>query len=190
MKRRHLLDRLIAAAFTCLIVIYLVLVFNNAEFFNWVFERHQNRLSWYIRPLFLIPFCFFAYWRSLAGIAGTIFLLLTSMCWFSKPVVVDDQVREFLQFEKDWLTQNWGLSKILLMLLVPASLAALAVSLWRRGLWLGISVIVCMALGKIVWSLTQAGESGASILVPAITGLLLCVLAVLWGFKILERKSG
>ena len=35
----------------------------------WTRARHHNILSWYIRPLFLPPFGFFAHRRSLSGIA-------------------------------------------------------------------------------------------------------------------------
>ena len=34
----------------------------------WAWARHHNILSWYIRPRFLLPFCLFAYRRSLLGI--------------------------------------------------------------------------------------------------------------------------
>ena len=40
----------------------------------WAWDRHHNSLSWYIRPLFLIPF-YFAYQRSLRAI----------MAWFPAP---------------------------------------------------------------------------------------------------------
>jgi hypothetical protein len=30
------------------------------DFLSWVWARHHNELSWYVRPLFLLPFCFFA----------------------------------------------------------------------------------------------------------------------------------
>jgi hypothetical protein len=30
---------------------------------TWAWARHHNILSWYIRPLFLLPFCLFAYRR-------------------------------------------------------------------------------------------------------------------------------
>ena len=40
------------------------------ELAAWAWARHHNILSWYIRPLFLLPFCFFAYRRSLPGIGA------------------------------------------------------------------------------------------------------------------------
>ena len=51
----------------------------------WAWARHHNILSWYIRPLFLLPFCFFAYRRSLLGITLTLVALATSMAWFPAP---------------------------------------------------------------------------------------------------------
>jgi hypothetical protein len=42
----------------------------TGEFVGWAWERHHNVLSWYVRPLFFLPFCFFAYRRSLLGITS------------------------------------------------------------------------------------------------------------------------
>ena len=53
------------------------------EFGDWAWDRHHNILSWYIRALFLLPFCFFAYRRSFLGITLTLVALATSMFWFS-----------------------------------------------------------------------------------------------------------
>lgn len=182
-------DIKIALFFALLTVLFLVIATTNQSFFHWVFERHQNLLSWYIRPLFLIPLCYFAYKRSWAGISLTIFCLFTSMFWFRKPEFVSEQVKAFLQFEKDWLFGAFTFKKLLLMLTVPVSFAALGLAFWKRSLWMGLAVVVLMATGKIIWSIQNAGESGKSILIPAIIGLTLCTAFIWFGFKRLEKNT-
>lgn len=182
-------DKSIALLFAFLTIFFLVLCTINEDFLNWVFERHQNQLSWYIRPLFLIPFCFFAYKHSLAGISITIFCLATSMFWFNKPEIVSEEVKMFLQFEKDWLYSDLNFNKLLLLLTVPISMGALALAIWKRNLWMGLAVVVLMATGKIIWSIQNAGEAGKSIVVPAVLGLLVCVGLIFYGFKQMERKK-
>ncbi|MCI0768573.1 hypothetical protein [Bacillus sp. TL12] len=71
------------------------------DFFTWAFERHHNILSWYIRPLFLLPFCYFAYKRNVKGIIITLIALFTSMFWFPKPETVDSKVEKFLAMEME-----------------------------------------------------------------------------------------
>lgn len=162
----------------------------SPAFFQWAFERHHNVLSWYVRPLFLIPFCFFAYRRSWAGILGTLFALLTSMCWFPAPVAVSESVREFLAMEIEWLTGTWTAPKILMSLLVPASLFALGLAFWKRNLWFGLTVVVLIAVAKLTWSVAFGGEAGWSILAPAAVGLVVCVGLISMGFRRMERKAG
>lgn len=161
----------------------------HQPFFNWIFDRHHNQWSWYIRPVFLIPFCFFAYKRSWSGIAITIFCLFTSMFWFNKPEVVSDNVQLFLQFEKDWLYGEWDYKKALLIITVPISFIALGLAFWKRSLFMGLGVVALMASGKIIWSVQNAGESGKSIIVPAILGLIICSGFIFYGFKKLEKKN-
>jgi hypothetical protein len=180
-------DNIIAFVFFGLTLAFLIMSMTNQAFFDWVFDRHHNQWSWYIRPIFLIPFCFFAYKRSLAGISIIIFCLLTSMFWFNRPEVVTDNVKTFLQFEKDWLYGEWDLKKILLIITVPISFIALGLAFWKRSLVMGLGVVVLMATGKIVWSIQNAGDAGKSILVPAIVGLLLCIGLLFYGFKRLEK---
>lgn len=182
-------DQKIALLFLALTILFLVVSMTNQTFFDWVFDRHHNQWSWYIRPIFLIPFCFFAYKRSWAGISITVFCLFTSMFWFNRPEVVTDDVKAFLQFEKDWLYGAWDYKKILLLSTVPVSFIALGFAFWKRSLFMGLGVVVLMATGKIVWSIQNAGESGKSILIPALLGLVLCSGLIVYGFKKLEKKK-
>jgi len=182
-------DKFIALVFGLLTLLFLILAFINQDFFNWAYERHQNQFSWYLRPLFLIPFCYFSYKRSWAGILGTMFLLLTSMFWFPKPDMVSDQVMQFLEMEKEYLSGDWGFAKILISSLVPVSLTALAVAFWKRSLWVGISVIIFIAIAKMTWSVMFGGEAGKSIFVPAIVGLVICIVFIYLGIRKMEKKK-
>src|SRR6187402_2960732 len=181
-------DKIIALLFATLTLLFLVVSMTNQTFFDWVYDRHHNQWSWYLRPIFLIPFCFFAYTRSWAGISITIFCLFTSMFWFNRPDVVSDNVKTFLQFEKDWLYGEWDFKKTMLIITVPISFFALGLAFWKRSLLMGLGVMVLMATGKIVWSIQNAGESGKSILIPAILGLIICSGLIFYGFKRLERS--
>lgn len=181
-------DKQLGFLFFILTVLLIILAMTNKGFFDWAFERHQNQLSWYIRPLFIIPFCYFAYKRSWAGIMVTMFMVFTSMFWFPKPAVVSNQVAEFLEMEKEYLTGGWGLSKVLIALLIPASLSALAAAFWKRSLLVGMAVMVFIALAKISWSVVWGGESGKSVLVPAMVGLVICIILVFIGFKKMEKS--
>ena len=51
---------------------------------DWAYHRHENVLSWYVRPLFLLPLAWFAHRRSGWGIAATLVALATSMAWFPR----------------------------------------------------------------------------------------------------------
>ncbi len=175
-------DKIVALVFGFL-TLALILALTNTEFLNWAFSRHQNILSWYIRPLFLIPFCYFAYKQSWAGISITIFLLATSMFWFPAPAVVNPQETQFLEMELTYLTSGWGFAKILMTLLIPLSFIVLGAAFWKRNLLLGLSVIVLIAMAKMIWGVVFGGESGTSIFAPAIIGLLICAALIYFGFK-------
>lgn len=180
-------DKVIAFIFLVLTILFIVVSMTNKTFFDWVFARHHNQWSWYIRPVFLIPFCFFAYKHSWTGISITIFCLFTSMFWFNSPDVASENVKTFLQFEKDWLYGAWDYKKMLMLMTVPISFYVLGLAFWKRSLFIGIGVVVLMATGKIIWSIQNAGESGRSILIPAIAGLIICCIFIYYGFKKLEK---
>ena len=160
------------------------------EFAAWAWARHHNELSWYIRPLFLLPFCYFAYKRRLWGIVLTVLALATSMFWFPVPDSVDPQAVEFLAVEKEYLTDGWSLWKVMLALLVPVSFAALAVAFWKRSLVWGLAVINAMVLVKIVWSFYFGDESGGLTLLPsALAGLAVCDAAILYIVRRMRKGS-
>lgn len=181
-------DLLLGGIFFILTITFIVISMTNKPFFDWVFERHHNQWSWYLRPLFLLPFCYFAYRKSFTGMMVSIFALFTSMFWFPKPEIVSESVIDFLEFEKEYLYGEWNLSKQLLTLTIPISFIALGLAFWKRSVIMGIAVVVLMATGKMVWSIQNAGESGKSILIPAILGLLICCGLIFYGFKRLEKK--
>ncbi len=159
------------------------------DFLLWAWERHHNVLSWYIRPLFLLPFCYFAYKRSITGIALTLLALATSMFWFPAPEDPDPRVLEFLAMEKEYLTGEWTLAKVLMSSLVPISLTALALAFWKRSFVWGLIVLNAMALGKIGWSFFYGDVSGGlAVSVPALVSLVVCNVVVLYALRKVRGK--
>jgi hypothetical protein len=159
------------------------------EFAAWAWDRHHNVLSWYIRPLFLLPFCYFAYKRSLWGITLTVVALATSMFWFPAPERVEAGAAAFLAVEREYLTSDWSLWKVLLALIVPASFAALAVAFWKRSLLWGLGVINAMVLVKVVWSFYFGEASGGLTLLPsAVVGLALCDAVIVYVVRRMRRR--
>lgn len=182
-------DRLLTLLFVILTLVFFGVCATSESFVAWAFERHQNQWSWYIRPLFLIPFCFFAFKQSYSGVFGTILALFTSMFWFNAPETVAPNVQEFLAFEVDWLFLTpWDFQKIMLTLLVPVSFFLLALACWKRSLWMGLGVMALMATGKIIWSVYNAGSSGNAVIIPALVGLVLCMILVFVGFRRMKRN--
>lgn len=180
-------DTLIGLIFLVLTLVFIIVSMINEPFFDWVFDRHHNQWSWYLRPIFLIPYCFFAFKQSFSGMMLCLFALFTSMFWFPKPEVVSEQVIDFLQYEKDYLYGEWNATKAFMTFLIPFSLGALGLAFWKRSLWIGLGVMVFMASGKMVWSVQNAGEAGYSIFVPALIGLVICMGMIFLGFRRLKK---
>ncbi len=158
-------------------------------FLSWAWARHHNTLSWYIRPLFLLPFCYFAYRRSIKGIALTLLALASSMFWFPEPEQPDPEALELLAAEKEYLTGDWTLVKVVMSLLVPASLAALAFAFWKRSLFYGLAIVNAIMLIKTTWSFYYGGDSGWALLPPALVGLVICDAVILYVAYLLRGKA-
>lgn len=159
------------------------------DFWNWAWARHSNELSWYIRPLFFIPFCFFAYRRSLAGMLWTLFALLTSMFWFPAPKQPRPEVLAFLKMEQDYVLTPWTFEKVLLTLTVPLTFTGLAFAFWYRRWQYGFIIMVAVAIGKIVWSSAFGGSAGSAVILPALVGLVSCVVALAWMVRHTTSKT-
>lgn len=148
-------------------------------FAEWAWARHHNVLSWYIRPLFLIPFCYFAYRRNLVAVIATLFALLTSMFWFPVPEHVPAGVKAALAAERAYLLSPWSVPKIMVGLLVPGMLAALALAFWRRSLVWGAVVVNAIAIVKVFWTgVVFEAEGFLEHLAPAVAGLVVCNAAL------------
>ena len=168
----------------------LVFAFAYSEpFFEWAFTRHQNILSWWARPLLIIPFCYFAYQRSINGMLLTILAILTSMFWFPVPEEVDPQALKFLEMEKQYLTSEWNIEKILWTLTIPLFFIGISIALWHRSIVLGIGIAVSGAMGKIIWSAIYNPDDrlvAAPFAIGGIIALLFCVF-IFWYFT--KRKE-
>lgn len=162
---------------------------NLDGFLSWAWERHHNVLSWYVRPLFILPLAYFAYKRSLSGIVLTLVVLATSMFWFPAPERADPRVEEFLAFEREWLTGAWTAEKAVSALAVPLVLLCLA--FWRRSLLWGLLVTSAIALTKMVWGVADGAGGGWILLGPALVRLVICDAVVLYAARRMrERSSG
>lgn len=140
-------------------------------FAEWAWARHHNPLSWYIRPLFLVPYCYFAWRRNLIGMVATVLALATSMFWFPAPTQPDPRAVEFLEAERQYLLGPWNLTKALFAALVPLFFVSVGFAFWRRSVVVGLAAINVASMIKIGWSVYFAGTSGWTVVAPAVIGL-------------------
>lgn len=183
--KKKKVENILTIIFGVLTIGFVILMGANNDFFQWAFNRHHNIMSWYIRPLFLIPICCFAFKRSSLGISVTVFALATSMMWFPMPERVDPLVVEFLEMEKTYLTTNWTLAKALISTLPFVLIYFLCLAFWKRSLKSGALILVIMTLSKMLWSIVSGGESGTSIFIPALVGLVICGIVL---YYMLHKK--
>ena len=172
-------DKVIATIFLLLTIVFIVVFLTNDSFFEWTFARHHNILSWYVRPLFIVPMVYFALRKSYAGVSLSIFCLFTSMFWFPTPQQTDPKVLGFLAYEIDYLKGTWDTKKILFSLSVLLFFYLLIVSAWKRKWRLLLYTVVLAALLKLLWSVVSSGASGWSVAKPALVGLVICVVFIL-----------
>lgn len=165
---RDALGALIVSAVT--VAVFAALLTTPA-FVDWAFARHHNTLSWVVRPLLILPFCYAAWRHSLTGMALSVLAVLTSMFWFPAPATPDPKVIGFLAAEQEILAAGWSRQNILGALAVVLYTGGLAAAFWRRSIRIGFAVVVAGALGKILWSVVNSPDFGGSIVVFALGGV-------------------
>ena len=190
LKRTDVILSIGTVALVLLAVVAVAATGTFDEFVAWAWERHHNVLSWYIRPLFFLPFCYFAYKRSVSGMILTLVALATSMFWFPAPERSDPMTLEFLAVEREYLTGDWTMAKVLLALLVPISFAALGFVFWKRSIVYGLVLLNAVVLVKLAWSFYFGDESGGLTLLPsAIAGLAVCDAVILYVVRRMRKRS-
>src|SRR4028118_553753 len=157
-------------------------------FLSWVWARHHNELSWYVRPLFLLPFCFFAYRRSLPGILLTLLVFPTSLFWFPAPENPSARVEGYLAWGRPCSLGGRVVARVALVLLVVTFFVALAAAFWRRSWLWGLAVINAGTLLKAIWSVAFGGAAGWASLVPSIFTLAVTDAALLLAVRWLKRR--
>ncbi|MGW8265041.1 MAG: hypothetical protein ACWGSQ_01670 [Longimicrobiales bacterium] len=153
------------------------------EFLNWAWARHHNPLSWYIRPLFVLPFCYFAYKKSVTGVVLTIVGVLSSMFWFPAPSEADPRAAAFLEMERQYVTGSWSFAKTAMTALIPIWFTMLGWAFWRRSWVAGLVVINVGAALKVIWSFYFGGDTAWSIIPPVVIGALICNGILLYVFR-------
>lgn len=152
---------------------------------SWIWDRHQNQFSWYSRPLFLIPACYYAYRQKLWLVIGFMVLLACSLFWFAAPPNVSDRISGYLEWEKQlFFTNESRLPLMVLIVVVVVFLFGLFYAFWKRNVWIGLLLINAGTLAKIAVSVVLGGEAGTAAIVPSLVSLLVinCVAFAVWRY--------
>ncbi len=159
------------------------------EFWTWYFERHLNPLSWAIRPLFVLLFCYFSYKRKPLLAVFTIILTFTSAVWFPKPDIVNPMVQNFLQVEKEWLLGPWTYLKVFETMLIVIGLFSLGAAFWYRSIKIGLLVLGLVTIAKIAWSVFHGKGSSPVLIVFAVFTLLVSSAVIYIANRYFSRRK-
>jgi hypothetical protein len=112
------------------------------------------------------------------------------MFWFPAPEHTSAAVNDMLGAEKDYLTADWTLWKVLIALLIPLTFAAVGLAFWRRSLLWGLAVVNAAILFKIAWTFLFSTQAGAlSHLPAAVLGLVVCDALILYVIHRMRARS-
>jgi hypothetical protein len=159
------------------------------DFLTWAWARHHNPLSWYVRPLFILPLCYFAYKKNAWGVVMTVVAVTSSMFWFPAPATPDPQAVAFLAAERQYVTGPVTLGKLTMIALVPIWFVALVWAFRRRSWAGGAMVITAGTVLKMAWSFQVAGASAWAIVPPATLGTMVCAGVLLLAYRHRQRAA-
>ena len=152
------------------------------EVMNWAWARHHNPLSWYIRPLFILPFCYFAYRRSLRGMLLAVLGVTSSMFWFPAPATPDPTAATFLEVERLWIAGPLTAAQVVLTALIPIWFIALATAL-RQRFWVAAALVIVAGTAlKVAWSFYMGGASAWIIVPPVALGNVLVAGVLIYAY--------
>ena len=188
MKRTDVVLAIVMLATVLSALVALAATGSLDGFLSWVWARHHNELSWYVRPLFLLPFCYFAYRRSLTGIVATLLIFPTSLFWFPAPENPSLRVEGYLAWERQFLLEGSVVARVVFLLLVVVFFVALATAFWKRSWLWGLAVLNAGTLLKVIWSVAFGGAAGWASFVPSLFTLAVTDAAILLAMRWLTRR--
>jgi len=190
-SRIDLLVMLIIAIMLIYSSVLLIIAFSKGiHIGEWIWDRHQNLFSWYSRPLFIIPACYYAYRQKVGFIIAILVLLATSLFWFAPPLEVSSTVSGYLEWERQaFLNPDNRLPLFLLSIAVIVFLILLFYAFWHRNYWIGLLVLNIGNLLKIAVSVAFGGEAGKAAIIPTLSSILILNLIAVGIWKWRSKKS-
>ncbi len=189
-ERTEIFDKIILCSIGFILLYSFVILFqayfNGADIAEWIWERHQNQFSWYSRPLFIVPACYYAYRHKLWHVLGFNLLLATSLFWFSAPEQIPASVSGYLEWEKQLFFSNESLVPlILLSSVVLLFLLGLFYAFWQRNPWYGLLLINIGTVMKIIVSVVLGKEAGLAAIIPSLSSIAIInfVAFLIWKTK-------
>src|SRR5262245_61384911 len=144
------------------------------DFLNWAWARHHNPLGWYIRPLCILPFCYFAYTKNVRGIVLTLVAVTSSMFWFPAPATPDPRGAALLAVEREYVGGPLTVSRMILTGLIPVWFVLLAWAV-RKLSWVGVATVIgAGTLLKMAWLFRVGGRDAWVIVPPVAVGTAIC----------------
>ncbi len=163
---------------------------NGAHLGEWIWNRHQNQFSWYSRPLFIIPACYFAYKQQLGFVIAMMALLGTSLFWFAPPTEVSETISQYLAWERQmFFDPENRIPIIILSISVLLFLFLLFYAFWQKSFWIGLLVLNIGNLLKIGVSILFGGETGMASIVPTLSSMVIINIIAFIIWKMKKSKS-